>query len=1177
MNSVIQKIVASLFLFLSVSVAVADDIDIVNKDIPIDSNVLFIMDMSGSMAWALDGKYKPSDPADNRKNTLQKALVDVLDMLDDPTLPNINVGIMSFSGNKDRDGGSQTAGGITYPVKPINSIAGTILDGNTNFNHPDITPDPSLSYLPAADPSSTTLTSANYISTKVPTTWTPYGNTPILDGLYEAARYFRGNKVRLGKRMPDDFGSAHPSSYTGVVGEQPITVADCPAGDPRRYSCYGPMCNATKSCTTATNQPYVCYDQSCVNDLLASDPTAVCGPNSGPTTRDCAVGDSFCYRATSSAECTSRTEARNYSCYESSAAQCEAVNPSYYNCQSVESGEFTCKKNVTIYTCPSDQFECTRTVESCTQCPDKEITGEPTYNSPIKNKCDNNSIILLSDGIPTSNNSQDDVHDYIGNSYNNNCRKEKSDGACGPELTKFLANEDNSVKNSAGVDTVPGKQPVITHTIGLALNDQDAIDYLKSLATNGNGQFVQADTATQLKDALYQTLTASTRPRSFSAPTYTVNPETFLTHGKNVYVPVFDRRISSSWVGNLKKYQLIDGELYGLDDAGSPAKALDANGVLSNIVRDLWATGPSSNAVSSGGVANLIEHGSRKVYTDKNSSLTELDKVDKSVFNAVDDKEKKRLIKFVEGEEPDGTGNSRHFMGDIIHSKPIQIMTSSTESIIFVGTNEGYLHAIKSTDNSSTDGKEIFAYMPNELLKNIKPQYESNPTSNHIYGVDAPITLYHEDTNHNGIKESSEKAIIYFGLRRGGKAIYALDVTKPDKPSLKWKITNTGSFANLGFTWSQPILAKLKYKTATSVTDPKPVLIFGGGYVDDHNGEADNSGTGANVYIVDAETGNLLLSIGGAINHAVPGNVRVIDMDRNGSVDRLYFADTGGNVWRADLNADSSAPYDLSKAKLTKLAELADTATAADNRKFFVEPDVSVFKHNGQFALSVSLGSGQRPDPLNETVNNNFYMILDENVFNVPPSSFTAITPSDLFDAPLAKNFDILGQLKSATGKKGWKFDFDPAATGLKGEKVLSTARTFQNKVLFTTFGVKTITATTNNGNTCGITNTNGSRFYALDLLTGGAALDLDGDGAINHSSDNSIEVTRGEILETPNIVYGDFEAKDGTACTKDDCIRPFTIQVGNVPAVATHKTKQLRPVAVNKTIPRVFWLDEGK
>ncbi len=1179
MYTFIRKLVISLSLILFSSAAMADDIDIVNQDVPIDSNILFIMDMSGSMKWALDGEYEPSDPADNRKNTLQQALIQVLDMLDDPTLPNTNIGIMSFSGNTDRNGWNQTAGGITYPVKPINSIAGAILDGNVNFDHPDNTDNPALTYLPAASPSTTSgLTSAQYISQKIPTTWTPFGNTPILDGLYEASRYFRGEKVRLGKRMPNDFGSAHPASYTGVVGEQPITNTDCPADDSRRYSCYGPMCNATKLCTILQDQPVECNSQACVDNLIATEPTAVCGANQGPVNKDCAVGDTFCYNATSSAECTSRLDAIDVSCNEGSVSACESLNPGYYNCQSVESGSFSCKKNVTIYTCPADKFSCTKDIESCTQCPDNMITGEPTYNSPIKNKCDNNAIILLSDGIPTSNNSQRAVHQYIDNhgGDNQNCGDDSSMGACGPELTRFLATVDNSVKNSAGVDTVPGKQPIITHTIGLALTDQNAIDYLKSLASNGSGEFVKADTATELKDALYKTITASMRPRSFSAPTYTINTNTFLTHGDTVYVPVFDRKENGGvWVGNLKKYLLKDGELYGKDDSGNDAKALDSTGVFDGSVRDLWATGPSTNAVTSGGAANLLDPASRTVYTDNGSSLVSMSTIDKSSFNAADNAEKDDLINFIRGE--DSSGNARHFMGDIIHSKPVQMMTSATDSVIFVGTNEGFLHAINSTNGGSNDGKELFAYMPKELLKNIKPQFEKQSLPNHLYGVDGQVTLYHDDVNHNGIKESGEEAIIYFGLRRGGKAIYAIDVTDPFSPSLKWKITNTStSFTNLGFTWSQPVLAKLKYKTGAGITAPKPVLIFGGGYVNDHGGEADNSGTGANVYIVDAKTGNLLLRVGGSISYAIPGKVRVIDMDRNGSVDRLYFADTGGNVWRVDLNADSSAPYDLSKAKLTRLAALAGSS-AAEKRKFFVEPDVSVFKYNGQFALSVSLGSGMRPKPLDETVNDQFFMILDENVFNVPPSTFTTITPSDLFDAPLAQNFDILGQLRSATGKKGWKFDFDPAATGLKGEKVLSTALTFQNKVLFTTFGVKEISSITNNGNTCGISNTNGSRVYVLDLLTGGAALDLDGDGVINHSSDNSKEVTRGEILETPNVVYGDFEAQDGTACTKDDCIRPFTIQVGNAPAIATHKTKSLRPVPINKSIPRVFWLDEGK
>ena len=157
--------------------------------------------------------------------------------------------------------------------------------------------------------------------------------------------------------------------------------------------------------------------------------------------------------------------------------------------------------------------------------------------------------------------------------------------------------------------------------------------------------------------------------------------------------------------------------------------------------------------------------------------------------------------------------------------------------MIFVGSNEGFLHAI-----NDSDGTEAFAYMPRELIKNIKNQYNKTITTKHIYGVDAPVTLwidesYQSDATNtdadvkkigNGILDANERAFIFFGLRRGGKAYYALEVTNPDSPQLLWSNT-FGS----GDSWSQPVLKHLKWKPNST---EKPVLVFGGGYSEDATG-----------------------------------------------------------------------------------------------------------------------------------------------------------------------------------------------------------------------------------------------------------------------------------------------------------------------------------------------------
>jgi len=93
-----------------------------------------------------------------------------------------------------------------------------------------------------------------------------------------------------------------------------------------------------------------------------------------------------------------------------------------------------------------------------------------------------------------------------------------------------------------------------------------------------------------------------------------------------------------------------------------------------------------------------------------------------------------------------------------------------------------------------------------------------------------------------------------------------------------------------------------------------------------------SSAKGNDVYIVNAKTGDLIWSAssgGNSLQHSVPGDIRVLDLDRNGSIDRLYFGDTGGNIWRADLNVDDvdtdASLHDVSNdARVSKFASLGE-------------------------------------------------------------------------------------------------------------------------------------------------------------------------------------------------------------------------------------------------------------
>ena len=788
----------------------------------------------------------------------------------------------------------------------------------------------------------------------------------------------------------------------------------------------------------------------------------------------------------------------------------------------------------------------------------------PTYNSPIKHECSNNAIVLLSDGRPTANSAAASVQSLIGGS----CDTGTDNGRCGKELTKFLATNDNS--------GLPNDQYIKTHVIGvglnLATNNGRAADrYMRDLATNGGGEFVNATTAEGLAKSLKDTVTLVSKARSFVSPTYTPNLSSLLTHSNDVYIPVFDRGIGPVWPGNLKKFKRENGKLMDADGH----EALDANGGLKDTARDFWSAVPSVHSIKSGGAANkLLGSSSRKVYTDagktapfwlQSNNLKESNAVITAALlgdPAMTATHRIELIEFIRGDRSDKT--PRHHMGDIIHSKPVHLAygSNSSDRVLFFGTNEGYLHAIN--DN---DGTEEFAFMPEELLGGIKTQFENAASKQHLYGVDGPITVRHDDDNHNRIVDNGEKAYLYFGLRRGGKSYYAIDVSDRVKPRLLWKIdTATTDLSKLGFTWSQPVQAKLKDHGTL-----KDVLVFGGGFIDDSSTSSDVNGDGsmaAEVYIVDASDGHVIWNTSksappsAAAKYAVPGGIRVLDVNRNGSLDRLYFGDTGGNIWRVDFEDDYTAVGD---AKVMYFADLGDVSLpATTKRKFFTEPDLALFKYKGKYLMSISVGSGDRPNPLGLAGDDHFFVMFDDSPLKTPATTPAIITKAKLANATLGPVSNAL----SGTNK-GWYMDL----VTVDGEKILSDALTYNNMVMFSSLGATEITITA-----CGIKSNTHPKLYVLDLLTGGAVLDLDKDGSVSPGSggDRYIGLPPGDIPGAPQVVFKDLTRDDGTsACVRGDCVRPEAITSGGKSIGGN--TSNLTLPAPNKSLRKVFWLDKEK
>ena len=718
-------------------------------------------------------------------------------------------------------------------------------------------------------------------------------------------------------------------------------------------------------------------------------------------------------------------------------------------------------------------------------------TPEQTYVSPITQQCQSNHIVLLSDGIPT----EDPIgHENISAGIGRACTRVDignrfTNGTCGVELTEYLRDNDHS-------QTVDGFNNITTHTVGLNFSDP----WLADIATGGS---FTADSAEGLLDAFAAIVeVAQSDSNSFVTPSVTVDQFSRLSHREDTYLALFQPGGRTQWTGNLKRYS-FSGDPAVLRDKNGKEALDSANGTFHDTAHSYWSDTVDGAAVGSGGAANELDVATRKVYTyTGNANLNHY-------TNAVhEDNEAKlaplfgptpvalaELLKWTRGvdikdEDEDGlVDDTRHHMGDPLHSIPTVLNYGGTsanpDSVVFVGTNEGYLHAI-----NSDDGTELYSFIPPELLDKLGAFYQNHSNSQRTYGLDGDITLWVDDKNNDGtLDPASERAYLYVGMRRGGNNYYALDVTNKNDPKFLWSIKGgTGEFPELGQSWSKPTLTKVKMDNKV-----KDVLVFGGGYdpLQDYSTIKSADTVGRSLFIVDATDGSLLWtpdmdtqSDYSEMVYSIPSDPRLLDVDDDGLVDQIYIGDMGGQLWRFDLKNDTSNAADSVTGGM--IASLSGQGIA-NNRRFFYPPDVAITAQNGEQYLSVSIGSGNRAHPLDESVDNRFYMIRQEDIFNAPAeygirdtkdNSYGPIEEADLYDAT-ANDVDSadtevsLNAQQALEGAAGWRLNLTEP-----GEKVLSSSITVENTILFATY----IPAQENLANPCA-PSIGGGRAYVVSLF----------------------------------------------------------------------------------------------
>jgi type IV pilus assembly protein PilY1 len=377
----------------------------------------------------------------------------------------------------------------------------------------------------------------------------------------------------------------------------------------------------------------------------------------------------------------------------------------------------------------------------------------------------------------------------------------------------------------------------------------------------------------------------------------------------------------------------------------------------------------------------------------------------------------------------------------VLHSRPAVINYGGTTGVaVFYGANDGMLHALNGNQTGSNAGEELWSFVPEEMfgklnrLRSNAPAVRLSTTpaattaTPRDYFVDGPIGVY-QSVRADG---TTSRAVIFVGMRRGGRQLYAFDVTNPAAPTFLWKKTSS-DLPKMGQTWSEPKLGRVKGNT-------NPVLIFGGGY--DAAAEDSNvPGTttmGNTVFVLDAFTGAKLKEFG-SIGRSVPSDVSLVDSDFDGYIDRAYAVDLGGQVWRMDFE-NTAGVGDTSNWSIVKLADLSGGTITG--RKFFYPPSVVLTR--GFTALM--FGSGDREKPLLSATQDHFFSIFDRHTEKGPAAA--SVTPI---------TFDTLAAATStsSTSGAGCYLTLD------QGEKVVNAATTIGGKSHFGTNQPKDMVSTT--------------------------------------------------------------------------------------------------------------------
>jgi type IV pilus assembly protein PilY1 len=652
-------------------------------------------------------------------------------------------------------------------------------------------------------------------------------------------------------------------------------------------------------------------------------------------------------------------------------------------------------------------------------------------------------------------------------------------------------NQANLAAISAGTQVWPAPQP----------NSNSAVTDLWHATVNGRGTFINAGDTRELSNALNSLITgilrASATQGGVAASTLT------LTAGTKKFIPVYT---SGQWTGNLIATEL------------DPKTGVE--------IRTLWQVETADPTTGDRGTTTIPSAGKRNIVAGNKPG-----EVSKAIAFKWDDLQAaalttvmgtgttQALVMYLRGNRTNEQGDDplyrkRAFLlGDIVNSNPTVVgpaidfgyaklvnksladsyvaflnsKRSRGEGLVFIGANDGMLHAFKEST-----GEEVFAYVPHAVLPNINQLSRKDYT--HRYFVDGPTS---QGDFHNG---NAWVTALIATAGAGAKSVFAIDATtnNPTATSVLWEVhTGIDAYKN--------ILGNVLSEVQTGrLMGSRWGAVFGNGYY-----SADGK---AQLLVVNLQTGALIKAIDTGVGEGNGlGGVHLVRNSAN-QVIGAYAGDLKGNLWKFHLNDIDPNNWTVSKEGSTSKPLFIAKDTAGTPQPITAAP-LAVPHPDGGYIVVAGTGRFFDADDVNTTAGQTIYGIRDEKAFDanaVMPISGTGtlvlqtiIAKKD--ESRIVTSFDDKTSTQTVTYyevsvnpidwkvKNGWYFH-----QPFSGQRMVYPVSWIAGRLA----KVDTIVPGGLNADPCASATPGKGYNYIIDALSGGSPqgpfLDTNGDGVVD-------------------------------------------------------------------------------